>query len=72
LLKDLRKDPDVNILPPTAELFEEGIALYISRPDKQWSLTDSISFRAMKHERITDAVTADRDFKQPRFRTLFG
>ena len=31
------------------ELLEQGFALFQSRPDKEWSLTDCISFQLRRH-----------------------
>src|SRR5438477_1964762 len=45
-------------------LLNQGLALYQSRQDKTWSLTDCISFVVMEQQGITDAVTADRHFSQ--------
>src|SRR5207244_5910070 len=54
---DLRIDPDVQLVPASSGLFDEGIALYRSRSDKQWSLTDCISFVTMNRENLTEALT---------------
>ena len=42
----------------------KGLALYRSRPDKGWSLTDCISFILMKRYALQDALTADHHFVQ--------
>ena len=44
--------------------------LYDSRNDKQWSLTDCISFVVMQDYEITDALTGDHHFEQAGFRAL--
>ncbi len=41
----------LEVVPLTEELFAEGLALFLSRPDKEWSLTDCISFVVMKKAR---------------------
>jgi predicted nucleic acid-binding protein len=41
-----------------------------SRPDKDWSLTDCISFVVMENQDITEALTADRHFVQAGFTAL--
>lgn len=46
------------------ELFERGFALYSQRPDKDWSLTDCISFVVMADEGLTAALTGDHHFEQ--------
>jgi uncharacterized protein len=61
---------DVRIIPPTDELFQRGIRLYTERPDKEWSLTDCISFVVMTDQNIHDALTGDHHFEQAGFRTL--
>jgi predicted nucleic acid-binding protein len=70
LMHLLRKNPLVRIVEPTLELFEAGIDLYGSRPDKDWPLTDCISFVVMQNEGIREALTADRHFEQAGFRAL--
>ena len=51
-------------------LFERGLALYRSRADKDWSLTDCISFTVMADENLTEALTGDRHFEQAGFHAL--
>jgi hypothetical protein len=41
-----------------------------SRPDKNWSLTDCISFVVMQGRGIKAAFTADRHFEQAGFECL--
>jgi predicted nucleic acid-binding protein len=43
LYRDLADDHRVTIVPPTQDLFAQGIDLYAQRPDKGWSLTDCLS-----------------------------
>ena len=66
----LRRDSMVLILPPTQEGFEQGVNLYVRHRDKDWSLTDCISFLVMREHGIRDALTADRHFEQAGFRAL--
>jgi uncharacterized protein len=70
LLKDLRADPGTTVLPGDHALFEAGLALYSKRLDKDWSLTDCISFAVMKQHRLTEALTADHHFEQAGFKVL--
>jgi uncharacterized protein len=69
-LDDLRNNSQVKIIQPDAALFDDGIRLYASRADKEWSLTDCISFVVMTREEITDALTGDRHFEQAGFCVL--
>jgi len=66
----LRNDPTVKIIPASNELFAAGIQLYAARPDKEWSLTDCISFAVMQQDGLRDALTGDRHFEQAGFRAL--
>ncbi len=70
LLELLRESSDAKIIPPTEELFARGVELFRQRPDKDWPLTDCISFAAMKDEGIIEALTGDRHFEQAGFRAL--
>ena len=70
LLETLQNSPDARIVGPAPELFERGLELFRQRTDKEWSLTDCISFVAMKDERITDTLTGDRHFEQAGFHAL--
>jgi predicted nucleic acid-binding protein len=67
---ELRNDTRVTILSPSHELFVEGIRLYASRADKEWSLTDCISFTVMHREGLAEALTGDRHFEQAGFHAL--
>lgn len=70
LLRVLRGFNTVQIIPPTADLFERGVRLYEARGDKSWGLTDCISFTIMRDMGIQDALTSDRHFEQAGFRCL--
>lgn len=43
----------------SADLLDRGLALYQSRQDKTWGLTDCISFVVMEEQGLHDALTAD-------------
>lgn len=70
LLDLLKESPDVRIITASSDLFERGIELFRQRSDKDWSLTDCISFVAMKDENIVAALTGDHHFEQAGFRAL--
>jgi predicted nucleic acid-binding protein len=44
--------------------------LYDERADKEWGLTDCLSFVVMSDQSLTDAMTPDRHFIQAGFRAL--
>ena len=66
----LRTNPAAEIVPADDELFEAEVDLYARRPDKEWSLTDCISFVVMAHRGIVEALTGDHHFEQAGFRAL--
>lgn len=66
----LRSNAAIEIIPPQADLFEQGLDLFERRPDKSWSLTDCISFTVMTGRGLTDALTGDHHFEQAGFRAL--
>ena len=67
LLQALQNDPEITVLPASADLWKRGIALFAARPDKDWSLTDCISVVVMQERNINDALTADHHFEQAGF-----
>lgn len=71
-LDSLKGDPLSRIIPAEHELFEAGVRLFESRPDKEWSLTDCISFVVMQREGLSEALSGDQHFEQAGFRALFN
>jgi predicted nucleic acid-binding protein len=70
LLDKLRKEEGVLIAPLTESLLQDAVALYADRSDKNWGLTDCVSFVLMRQEGVVDALTADVHFRQAGFRAL--
>jgi predicted nucleic acid-binding protein len=70
LYRLLQTKTDLTIVPLSRSLLEQGLALYEQRVDKEWSLTDCISFIVMKQAGITEALTGDRHFEQAGFTAL--
>jgi predicted nucleic acid-binding protein len=70
LLDAIERDDTIDIVPFSRELYERGLALYRRRPDKEWGLTDCMSFVVMDDHGITESLTADRHFTQAGFRAL--
>ncbi len=64
-------DPAVSVVPQTRESFLSGLALYQSRLDKGYSLTDCISMETMRRAGLTEVLTNDRHFEQEGFKALF-
>ena len=70
LINSLETDPNVTIVPITEDLYHKAFQLYEMRTDKEWGLTDCISFVVMEDYGLTDALTADRHFQQAGFKAL--
>jgi uncharacterized protein len=71
-IRDLAQDPRVKIVRAAAGWFELGLRLYEQRPDKDWPLTDCISFAVMTEEKLTEALTGDHHFEQAGFKPLLA
>lgn len=69
-IDDHRRDPAVRIVPVGKKILSSGWDLYRKRLDKDWSLTDCVSFVVMKDRGITDALTGDHHFEQAGFHAL--
>jgi uncharacterized protein len=72
IISDLQKDPTVTIIPATSKLFSQGLDLFSERTDKNWSLTDCISFSVMQEQGTSDALTTDHHFTQAGFISLMN
>jgi predicted nucleic acid-binding protein len=70
LERELRNDPETEIVAATAGLFARGRNLFAGRSDKEWSLTDCTSFAVMTDRKMTDALTSDLHFVQAGYRAL--
>lgn len=70
LITSLRMDPSVEILTIDDEFFDKSFTLFGNRDDKEWSLTDCMSFVVMETRGITDALTPDEHFNQAGFNAL--
>jgi hypothetical protein len=68
----LEKHSRVFIVEASERHYREGLELYASRPDKDWPLTDCISFVIMQEQGISEALTGDRHFMQAGFRALLS
>jgi len=70
LLDSIEEDPNVKIIALSEELYNRAMELYRQRPDKEWGITDCVSFVVMQDYDITEALTTDEHFKQAGFRPL--
>jgi len=49
-----------------------AVRLFAARSDKDWSLTDCLSFIVMGQKDIQEALTADNHFEQAGFRAVLA
>jgi predicted nucleic acid-binding protein len=70
LITRIRSDRNIEVIAASSELFEAGLQLHVQRPDKEWSLTDCISFVVMQRRGITRALAYDHHFEQAGFEAL--
>lgn len=62
--------PNMHVVSIDTDLLKQALHLYQNRLDKQWGLTDCISFIVMQKQQLTIAITADKHFIQAGFRAL--
>jgi len=70
LLDAIEKDARIDIVPLSEDLYSRAISLYKRHTDKDWGLTDCVSFVLMREREVQDALTADTHFRQAGFRAL--
>ena len=70
MVRLLRVNRHVKIVPQTSEQFESAMRRYERAADKSWSLTDCASFQVMELEDIQAALTHDQHFVQAGFNAL--
>jgi predicted nucleic acid-binding protein len=70
ILDVLVRDPNITVMMVDMDLYERGLALFRARMDKDWSLTDCLSFIVMTEQGITEALAYDEHFEQAGFRPL--
>lgn len=66
----LHANPLAEVVPLDAALHERAIDFYVRHADKDWSLTDCVSFLVMRDRGLTKALTGDRHFEQAGFVAL--
>jgi len=69
-IRGFLNQPFVEVVPPNELQFQLGLNIYENRQDKEWSLTDCLSFLVMQERGVMDALTADHHFEQAGFRAL--
>ena len=70
-IKRFHRLPMFEVVGLDPKVQQAGFDLYESRLDKDWSLTDCVSFAVMTQRGLTEALTADQHFEQAGFRAMF-
>ena len=70
LCRIVETDATFRLIRASTELIRLGKELFRSRADKEWPLTDCISFVVMQEHQLSEALTADRHFEQAGFKAL--
>jgi predicted nucleic acid-binding protein len=68
--QSLRSNPLTTIVPCDSAWFQRGLERFADRLDKEWSLTDCISFVVMEDLELSETLTDDHHFEQAGFRIL--
>ena len=66
----VHRSPQFTTVAGSPAVYQDGLDLYRRRRDKNWQLTDCISFQVMRQYGIRDALTYDHHFEQAGFRAL--
>jgi len=61
---------NVTVVPIDHTLLMRSLHLYESRPDKDWSLVDCMSFVVMQDNQLAYAITTDHHFEQAGFQRI--
>ena len=64
--------PNLKLVMVDSALLQVSLYFYQKHRDKDWGLTDGISFVVMIENGLTDAVTGDVHFKQAGFNALLA
>jgi uncharacterized protein len=70
LIDAARNSRFLQIVYSDEQLFSEGVELFKSHKDKEWSLTDCISFATMNKLDVKTAFTFNAHFRQAGFATM--
>ncbi len=62
--------PNVRVVSVDGKLLKRAVDFYKNRGDKEWGLTDCISFIVMDDNDLAEAFTTDDHFQQAGFRAL--
>ncbi|NJM39933.1 MAG: PIN domain-containing protein [Anaerolineae bacterium] len=67
IVRALRTNADVVVVPNSSTLLTRSFELFANRLDKEWSLTDCLSFIVMQDQGLKQVLTTDHHFRQAGF-----
>jgi predicted nucleic acid-binding protein len=67
LLEAIEQDSRIEVVPLSEDLYAQAADLYKRRADKEWGLTDCVSFVLMREKGLQEALTTDDHFRQAGF-----
>ncbi|HEX6038193.1 type II toxin-antitoxin system VapC family toxin [Longimicrobium sp.] len=70
VLDTVAQDPRIHVIPLTDDLYADALSLFRQRKDKEWGMTDCVSFVVMQRRQLREALTTDHHFEQAGFRAL--
>lgn len=70
LIDTARRSPRWQCFPVDSALLNDGLALFQSMSDKDWSLTDCLSIVVARQQRIDQIFTTDHHFMQAGLKIL--
>jgi len=70
IAQDVTTGQSHHFLRASPALLDAGLRLHAERADKDWSLTDCISFCVMRQRGMTSALAYDEHFEQAGFKAL--
>jgi predicted nucleic acid-binding protein len=70
LINSIRETDSIEVVEIDKEILDNAWNMYSTRTDKEWSLTDCVSFVVMGKHGIREAFTNDRHFEQAGFDVL--
>jgi hypothetical protein len=64
------QDTQIEVVPFAVDVIAAASRLYEVRSDKDWSLTECLSFLVMEQRRVSRALTTDHHFRQAGFEAV--
>lgn len=69
-IEKVYRTTNTKVIPLDRKLMKRAVQLYRERSDKEWGLTDCVSFVLMNDHSLEEALTSDHHFEQAGFKIL--